>query len=55
MGLPEMEKEREKNVLAYLTKQRKGGLGCLELSYHPFYFLFGHRRKFGNDEEKQQQ
>lgn len=47
-GFPRNGKRKRKN------RERKGGLGCLKLGYRPCYFLFGHRRKFGNDGEKHQ-
>lgn len=53
-GFPRNGKEA-KTIPAYLTKERKRGFGSLKLSYHPCYFLFGHRSKFGSDREQQQQ
>lgn len=53
-GFPSNGKRKRKDIPAYLTRERKGGIGSLRLSYHLCYFLFGHRRKVGNDGGKQQ-
>lgn len=44
MGFPEMEKRDQKTSQPIKPEKEKEGL-ALELSYHPCYFLFGHRRK----------
>lgn len=44
MGFPEMEKRAQKTSQPIKPEKGKEGL-ALELSYHPCYFLFGHRRK----------